>query len=73
MAYTLTQIDAIISTLESSLASGTAEVQFEGRRVRYHGVDQIVKAIAYFQGLRASLLGSSAPVRVTRLYSGSEC
>ncbi len=60
MAYTTSQLDAIIATLESALGSGTADVTFQGRRLVYRSVTDIRNAIAYFQALYNNV--SAAPV-----------
>jgi hypothetical protein len=54
MAYTTAQLDSIIQTLESepSMTLGVAEVtDLQGRKVVYHGVVEILKAITYFKAL----------------------
>lgn len=72
MAYTLSEIDVIVTKLESSLAKGFAEVSHEGQRLVYKSTADILRAIGYFQGLRNS--ASDAPAKVdTRtffLYGG---
>jgi len=49
--YSTADLDAIIKNLESSLAKGTAEVMFEGRKLVYRSVADIRNAIAYFTAL----------------------
>jgi hypothetical protein len=51
MAYATADIDAIITKLEKSLALGTAEVSFDGRKLVYRSVADIRSAISYFQAL----------------------
>lgn len=61
--YTTAQLDTIIATLESSLALGTAEIVFEGRKLVYRSVTDLRNAIAYFNGLYPD--ASDAPVNAT--------
>ena len=61
--YTTAQLDAIIAKLESCLASGTAEVEFQSRRLIYRSVADIRNAIAYFSGLYPT--ASDAPATAT--------
>jgi len=64
MAYATADIDAIIKKLEGALATGTAEVAFEGRRLVYRSVADIRNAIAYFQALYDN--ATDAPATTTR-------
>jgi hypothetical protein len=51
-AYTTAQLDSIVVGLEAGLAVGYAEVVAQdGRRLTYRSVDDIRKAITYFQSL----------------------
>jgi hypothetical protein len=50
-SYATADLDAIIKNLEASLAKGTAEVVFEGRKLVYRSVADIRNAIAYFTAL----------------------
>ncbi len=75
MAYTTSQLDSIITKLETALAVGTAEVMFEGRRLVYRSVSDIRNAIAYFQALYNN--ATDAPVNTTPkirtfLFNGSK-
>jgi hypothetical protein len=54
MAYTLADIDAIVTKLEASLAKGYAEVTHDGHHLVYRSTDEILRAIGYFKGLRGS-------------------
>lgn len=63
MAYATADLDAIIQNLESALASGYAEVSFEGRRVQYRSQAEIRNAIAYFTALYPK--ATDAPVNTT--------
>lgn len=71
MAYATADIDAIIAKLEASLALGTAEVQFEGRKLVYRSVADIRSAITYFRSLynNATDAPADAPQSV-RTYFG---
>jgi len=51
MAYATADLNTIIQKLEASLALGTAEVTFEGRKLVYRSVADIRSAISYFQAL----------------------
>jgi hypothetical protein len=51
MAYATADLNAIIAKLEASLALGTAEVAFEGRKLVYRSVADIRNAISYFTAL----------------------
>lgn len=51
MAYTTADLNGIVTKLEAQLAKGTAEVQFEGRKLVYRSMDEILRAIAYFKAL----------------------
>ena len=64
MAYTTSQLDTIVQKLESCLSSGTAEVEFQSRRLIYRSTADIRNAIAYFKGLYSS--ASDAPATSTR-------
>lgn len=59
MAYTTSQIDAIIVKLESALASGQASVQFEGRSITYRSATEILSGISYFRTLRDESTGTT--------------
>jgi hypothetical protein len=61
--YTTAQLNAIIAQLEGSLALGTAEVMFEGKKLVYRSVADIRSAISYFTALL--LTASDAPVNPT--------
>jgi hypothetical protein len=73
--YTTAQIDAIVAKLESCLSSGTAEVEFQSRRIIYRSTADIRNAIAYFNGLypTASDAPTNAPPKIrTFLFYGSK-
>jgi hypothetical protein len=61
--YTTAQLNAIIAQLEGSLALGTAEVMFEGKKLVYRSVADIRSAISYFTALLPS--ASDAQVNPT--------
>ncbi len=68
---TPTEIRTIISTLTSQLASGSASLKFREREVRYSSVEEIKKAIEYFNGLLAEATSSTNDSRrQIRMYSG---
>ncbi len=58
MAYTTTDLDAIVKRLEDALGSGYANVTFEGRSLVYRGTAEILKAIGYFNGLYSTASGT---------------
>lgn len=66
MAYTTSQLDAIITSLESSLGKGYAELSMDGGRLVYRNVDEILKAIAYFKNLRVQAVATAANVTPRR-------
>jgi hypothetical protein len=71
MAYATADLDAIIAKLEKSLALGTAEVQFEGRRLVYRSVADIRAAITYFKSLYDEATDAPRPtVPKVRMYLG---
>lgn len=74
MAYSTSDLNTIVSTLEASLATGAAEVQFEGRRIKYNSVSDIRKAITYFQSLLPAATDAPAnptpKIRTIFLYGG---
>jgi hypothetical protein len=63
MAYTTSQIDAIIATLEAGLGQGYAEIMYENRRITYRSVADVRNAIAYFRGLYGSASDAVAPAQ----------
>lgn len=71
MAYATADIDAIIKKLEASLALGTAEVQFDGRKLVYRSVTDIRAAITYFKSLYDEATDAPQPaVPKVRTYFG---
>ena len=60
MPYLTATLALIIAQLEGSLALGTAEVSFEGKRLVYRSVADIRSAISYFTGLYPT--ATDAPV-----------
>lgn len=52
----ITQAD--VDRLEAALASGTMEVEYDGRRVKYASVDGLVRAIGYAKAQLAATAGS---------------
>ena len=75
MAYTVSEIDIIVKNLEASLALGTAEVSFEGRRLVYRTTAAIRESITYFKALYVSATDTPAiaarKVRIYLLHGGS--
>lgn len=61
VAYTTSQIDGIIATLEASLGQGYAEVHHDNRTLIYRSVTDIRDAIAYFRGLYATATDAPTP------------
>ena len=55
MAFTLTQLQA----LEAAIGSGTLEVEYDGKRVKYHSMGDLVKA---YNLVKSQLEGSGALV-----------
>lgn len=72
MAYTLADLDGIVTKLEASLAKGYAEVTHDGNRMVYRSPAEIMSAIGYFKGLRNSATDAPATVdsRTFFLYGG---
>ena len=60
MPLSTTQIQAIIDQLYSVLSNraGVAEVNFDGRRIKYSGLEEIEKAIRYWEGRLARASGT---------------
>ena len=56
-SYTEIQIRTRITTLEGGLAKIESGADFSDRGVRYRTPDELLKAIAYWQGLLRDLLG----------------
>ena len=73
MPYTQADLETIITKIETQLASGAVEIQFEGRRTRYSTGAEKLEALRYFQGLLGGVIAvdTNAPrtSRVTRMYS----
>jgi hypothetical protein len=73
MAYTQTDLETIITKIETQLYSGVVEIQFEGRRTKYSTGAEKLEALRYFQGLLNAVISvdTSTPPksRVTRMYS----
>lgn len=46
-----------ITALETALASGLLEVRYDGQSVRYQSVDELKRALAYFQSKAAEESG----------------
>jgi len=73
MPYTQTDLETIITKIETQLASGAVEIQFEGRRTRYSTGAEKLEALRYFQGLLSGVIAADANTpprgRVTRMYS----
>lgn len=68
MPYTSSQLEAIILTLETGLASGYASIAVEGRgNVTYRNQADILKAIDYFNGLLGEVTNTSPRRRITRI------
>ena len=47
-----------IAQLEAALAVGEAEVEYEGRRIKYRSIFEIQKALAYFRNQAANPAGA---------------
>ena len=68
MAYTSSQLETIISTLEAGLTGGYATIFVEGRgSVTYRSSADIFKAIDYFTGLLNTVTGTAPRSRITRV------
>lgn len=52
----------IIAQLELALAVGEAEVEYEGRRVKYRSTYEIQKALAYFRNQAANPTGAAGGI-----------
>jgi hypothetical protein len=52
----------IIAQLEAGLAVGEAEVEYEGRRIKYRSIGEIQKAIAYFRNQAVNPAGAAGGV-----------
>lgn len=72
MAYTLSDIDAIVTKLEGSLAKGYVRVSHDGHDLEYRSTEEILKAIGYFKNLRGSATDVPPTVdkRTFYLYGG---
>lgn len=72
MAYTTSDLNAIIAKLEASLGKGYAEVTHDGQKLVYRSAADIMRAIGYFKGLLST--ATDAPVkpkvRTFLLYGG---
>lgn len=55
---TQAQIEANIAALEAALASGEHRVRYDGREVEFRSVDEIKKALAYWQDQLAVATGT---------------
>ena len=64
MAFTTTQVQTIIDQLYDVLASkgGIMAVQFEGRVIKYSSLDEVTRALKYWQGVLGRLDGSRPKV-----------
>lgn len=51
--------DAAIEALETAMASGTLEVDYDGKRVRYRSQSELLNALTYFKAQKLS--GAGAP------------
>lgn len=68
MAYTSSQLETIISTLEDGLKGGFARISVEGRgSVDYRGSADIFKAISYFTGLLNQVTATAPRSRIARV------
>lgn len=63
MAVTQAQVDA----LKEALANNRLEIEFEGRRLKYRSVDEIIKAIGF---LETELEKASPTATPGRVYAG---
>ena len=66
MAQTVQQLDTIITSLESSLAKGYAELSMDGGRLVYRNVGEILKALAYFKNLRVQAVAAESGTAARR-------
>jgi hypothetical protein len=74
VAYSTSDLNTIIRTLEGALTTGVAEISHEGKLMRFRSVDEIRKAITYFTSLMDEATDAPsdpAPkVRTYYLYGG---
>lgn len=66
---TTSEIEVIISKLETNLGTGTVTVSFEGRSVTYRSAAEIESAIRYFKNELADAQGTPT-VKHVRLFNG---
>jgi hypothetical protein len=57
VAYTEAQLTAYITALETALSRGELRVTFSDRAVEYRSIDELTKAIAYFEQKLRELAG----------------
>lgn len=69
---TAADVEIIIQTLESKLAGGVVEIEFQGRKTTYDTGASKIEALRYFRQRLLDLTGAESvtPIsRITRLYS----
>jgi hypothetical protein len=73
MALTVSEIQAIISTLESRMSSAAGTERFQDQEVRWVTTEELISKINYFKDLLAETDGTSATTRVRfmRMYTSS--
>lgn len=63
--------DEAIEALEVAMASGTLEVAYDGRRVRYNTQAELLNALNYFKAQKRSAAGQTAVgVSIGAVYRG---
>ena len=71
MAYVQAEVEAKVALLETALARGELRVDFADRSVTYRSVDELKKALSYFQDILAGLAAAAGTGRPRQLFAVS--